>query len=176
MILFATWGVVALAWFVWLRPVALGGNVSYVMVQGTSMEPTYHNGDLVIARSGGSYHRGDVVAFRVGGRFNDPALVIHRIVGGNGAHGFVTRGDNRDRTDPWSPRNANVVGRASFSVPFAGRVAGMIRRPSTLAILGAGAVLVDTTRRRRRRRRAVVRRRQVVPIPYIFWRAPPETL
>ena len=68
----ATCGVIALAWFVWLRPVNLGGDVSYVMVQGKSMEPTFHDGDLVIARRGGTYHRGDVVAFRVGGRFNDP--------------------------------------------------------------------------------------------------------
>lgn len=164
---------IALAWFAWLRPVALGGDVSYVIVQGKSMEPAYHDGDLVIARRG-TYHHGDVVAFRVGGRFNDHALVIHRIVGGNGTHGFVTRGDNRDRTDPWSPKNANIVGQASFSVPFAGRVAETVRQPWMLAILGAAAVLVDTSRRRRHRRRAIVRRREVAPVPYIFWRAPPE--
>lgn len=169
-------GLIALAWFVWLRPVSLGGSVSYVMVQGTSMEPTYHDGDLVIAREGEAYNRGDVVAFRVGGEFNDPAIVIHRIVGGNGAHGFVTRGDNRDRTDPWSPKNANVVGRALFSVPFAGRIVDVVRQPWTLALLGAAAVLVDTTRRRRRRRRVILRRRQVAPVPYIFWRAPSEAL
>jgi signal peptidase I len=168
--------VIALGWFVLLRPIALGGDVSYVMVQGKSMEPTYHDGDLVIARRGGPYRRGDVVAFRVGGRFNDPGLVIHRIVGGNGAHGFVTRGDNRDRKDPWSPKNGNVIGRATFSIPFAGRVAETVRQPWALGLLGAAAVLADTSRRRRRRRRAVVRRRQLEPVPYIFWRAPPEAL
>jgi signal peptidase len=167
---------VALAWFVWLRPVSLGGDMSYVMVQGTSMEPTYHNGDLVFTRRETVYHRGEVVAFRVGGEFNDPAIVIHRIVGGTAIHGFVTRGDNRNRTDPWSPKNANIVGRATFSIPFGGRVVGTVRQPWVLASLGAAAVLVDTTRRRRRRRRVIVRRRQGVPVPYIFWRAPPETL
>ena len=148
--------------------------MSYVIVQGHSMEPTYHDGDLVLAERGGTYKRGEVVAFRVGGKFNDPAVVIHRIVGGNGSEGFVTRGDNRDRTDPWSPKTGNVVGRAVFSVPYAGRVANEIRQPWALAMLGAGVVIADGSRRRRRRRAAVRRRDAAVP-SYISWRpAPPE--
>jgi signal peptidase I len=173
-LIFATCGLLAAAWFVWLRPVTLGGDVSYVVVQGTSMEPTYHDGDLVLARGATHFRRGDIIVYRVGGRFNDPAMVIHRIVGGNGTKGFVTRGDNRDRTDSWSPKNGNVLGRATLSVPAAGRVAEIIRQPWALALLGSAAVLADTSRRRRRRR-AVVRRRQPGPIPWISWRVPPET-
>jgi signal peptidase len=169
----AACGAFALAWFVWLRPISVGGDASYIVVKGTSMEPTYHSGDLVIAHQGGTYHRGDIIAFRAGGRFNDPAIVIHRIVGGNATQGFVTQGDNRDRTDPWRPKSANVVGRASFSVPYAGRIAETVRQPWAVAVLGAAAVLAETSRRKRRR--AVLRRREPVLPPYISWRAPEAT-
>jgi len=148
--------------------------MSYVIVQGHSMEPTFHDGDLVLAKSSAGYKRGDIIAFRVGGEFNDPAMVIHRIVGGNGSKGFVTKGDNRPRTDPWNPKTSNVVGRAVFHIPYAGSIANDIRQPWALAMLGAGVVVADGTRRRRRRRAAVRRRDSALP-SYISWHpAPPE--
>jgi signal peptidase len=136
-----------------------------VIVQGTSMEPTFHDGDLVLARAESSYHRGDIIVFRVAGRFHDPAMVIHRIVGGSPTKGFVTRGDNRDRTDPWRPKPANVVGQTSLSLPFAGRVAEIVRQPWFLALLGVMAVVIDGSRRRRHRRAVLRRRRAPLPEP-----------
>lgn len=159
LLVFALCGTVALAWFAWLRPTALGGDASYVIVRGTSMEPTYHDGDLVLARRAGSYAKGDVIVFQVGGAFNDPAMVIHRIVGGDGHRGHVTRGDNRDRTDPWQPRDASIIGKATFALPGFGRAADVVRSPWFLALLGAMVVFFDGARRRRHRR-AVVRRRR----------------
>lgn len=162
LIVLAVCGSLAAACFAWLRPIPLGGDASYVIVRGTSMEPTYRDGDLVLATRGGSYRPGDVVAFRVDGRFHDPAIVIHRIVGGNRHDGYVTQGDNRDRTDPWTPREANVLGRAVFRVPYVGNVADALSSPWVFAALGVALVLSDGSRRRRERR-AVVRRRQAVP-------------
>jgi signal peptidase len=161
-------GVVALVWFVWLRPPALGGATSYVIVQGTSMQPTFQDGDLVLAHAQSSYRRGDIIVFRVAGRFRDPAMVIHRIVGGSPTKGFVTRGDNRDRTDPWRPKPANVIGQASFALPFVGRVAETVRQPWFLAMLGVMAVVADGSRRRRHRRAVLRRRRALEPEP-IAW-------
>jgi signal peptidase len=168
----AACGLVALAWFVWLRPVSLGGDASYVIVHGTSMEPTFHDGDLVLATRARNYSKGDIVVYRVGGQFNDPAMVIHRIVGGNAKQGFTTRGDNRDRTDPWHPKYANVIGATSVHVPYAGRIAEQVRQPWVFAALGVAVVVFDGSRRRRKRR-AIVRRRRVAAPSYVAWRMPP---
>lgn len=143
---------VAAAWFTWLRPVALGGDASYVIVQGHSMEPTYEDGDLVIVREASHYRQGDVIAFHAGGTFDDPARVIHRIVGDAGGGAFKTQGDNRDRTDPWEPTPDDVIGRAVLHIPEAGSAVGLLTRPEAFAAMGGAAVVVGGERRRRRRR------------------------
>ncbi|HEY8178534.1 MAG TPA: S24 family peptidase, partial [Candidatus Limnocylindria bacterium] len=43
------------AWFVFLRPVSLGGSVMYVVIRGNSMEPRYVSGDLLVVRAEPSY-------------------------------------------------------------------------------------------------------------------------
>ncbi|MCH8920200.1 MAG: S24 family peptidase, partial [Chloroflexi bacterium] len=48
-----------------LWPTSLGGDVSYVMVRGVSMEPTLHPGELAVMRTQDGYKPGDVVAYRV---------------------------------------------------------------------------------------------------------------
>jgi len=145
--------VVFLAWFAWLRPVALGGGVSYVVVQGSSMSPTYEDGDLVLVREESRYSVGDVIAFRAGGRFDDPTRIIHRIAGDAGDGAFQTQGDNRDDLDPWEPEHDDVIGRAFLHLPMAGDLAGFFSQPATFAALGGAAVVVGGERRRRRRRR-----------------------
>lgn len=138
-------------WFIWLRPATLGGDVSYVIVDGRSMEPTYQDGDLVLVRRAAGYEVGDVIAFRAGGRFDDPTRIIHRIVGGT-PDGFTTQGDGRDRTDPWSPTSDDIIGKAQLHIPMAGDIAGAIARPEFFAAAGGAAVVLGGTRRRRRRR------------------------
>lgn len=144
--------VLAVTWFTWLRPTALGGSASYVIVQGSSMEPTYSDGDLVLIREGASYTQGDIIAFRAGGTFDDPTRIIHRIVGDATDGAFITQGDNRDRTDPWTPGPENIIGRAVLHVPMAGDVARFLTRPEAFAALGGAAVIAGGQRRRRRRR------------------------
>ncbi len=164
---------VAATWFTWLRPATLGGDVSYVMVDGSSMEPTYEDGDLVLARQENRYDEGDIITFRVGGRFDDPARVIHRIIGTTGDGAFVTQGDNRDHIDPWHPTPDDIIGRAWLHIPFMGKAAGVVARPETLAALAGSAALVGGTRRRRRRRAmptpdprpAMTRVQRVTPSP-----------
>jgi signal peptidase I len=152
LVLIAGVAAVFLVWFTWLRPVALGGPASYVVVQGGSMEPTYRDGDLVLVREAPEYQQGDIIAFRAGGNFDDPTRIIHRIVGDRGDGTFTTQGDNRDRFDPWTPGPDDIIGKASLHLPLAGRTAGAISRPETLAALGGAAVVVGGERRRRRRR------------------------
>src|ERR1041384_223127 len=144
--------VLALSWFVWLRPTSLGGRASYVVVQGHSMDPTYHDGDLVIVREEDHYAKGDIIAFRAGGDFDDPTRVIHRIVGSAGHGRFTTQGDNRPTTDPWTPGPKDIIGRAVFHVPRVGAIAFDAGRPQVLAALGGAAVFAGERRRRKRKR------------------------
>src|SRR5262245_30465991 len=113
-LLLACSALIAVGWFAWLRPTALGGTASYVVVQGGSMEPTYEDGDLVLIREAGSYREGDIIAFRAGGTFDDPTRVIHRIVGDTGEGTFNTQGDNRDEIDPWTPGPDDILGKAAL--------------------------------------------------------------
>lgn len=128
-------------WWFWLRPEALGGPTTLVTVSGTSMEPGMVTGDLAIVRETGDYEVGEVIAFWTpqedGGK---GSVVIHRIVGGNMASGFWTRGDNNDSADLWRPRSEHVIGELWLHVPGAGRVVMTMADP-----LVAGATFAAMT-------------------------------
>ncbi|MGB7818645.1 MAG: signal peptidase I [Ornithinibacter sp.] len=129
----------AVLWALLLRPTALGGPTTLVIVSGTSMEPTLHGGDLVVTRARGSYDVGDVVTFRVPeGGPGAGDLVIHRLTGGTPEGGFTTQGDNRDRPDDWTPTEDDVVGSEWFAVPGAGSVLARLHDPTLLAALAGG--------------------------------------
>jgi signal peptidase len=137
-------------WFAVLRPQALGGPVTYLVIRGDSMEPTYHGGDLVIVRSAASYGIGDVVAYRVPeGDIGAGHLVIHRIVGGDGRTGFLLGGDNNPSLDPWMPRSADVAGRAWAVIPAAGRLLALLRQPVLAGAFAASIAVAWVVSRRR---------------------------
>ena len=157
--------VLAVAWFSWMRPTQLGGRDSYVVVQGSSMEPTYHDGDLVLVREEDRYAKGDVIAFRAGGQFDDPTRVIHRIVGPADEGGFVTQGDNRDRVDPWEPGPDDIIGRAVLHVPYAGAVATAAVHPRVLVPIAIAATVLGGRKRRRKKKPMVMRPERPTPDP-----------
>jgi len=127
-------------WFVLLRPLALGGPASYVIVSGKSMLPTLEGKDLVLTHRQPGYERGDLVAYRVAGN-----LVIHRIVGGNGVDGYLMQGDNNPAVDPWRPTDADIAGIARFVVPSGGVPLEALRHdPLLLACFAGGAALFLT--------------------------------
>ena len=137
---FASLGIV---WALIFRPQWLGGPATYVMVRGDSMLPTFETGDLVITESRAEYRAGDVVAYRVpSSDVGSGLLVIHRIAGGDARRGFVLRGDNNSEPDPWLPTGADIVGVASFRIPEAGTLLGLLHDPATLASLGAALVVI----------------------------------
>jgi signal peptidase I len=142
---YATWGLTAavlLAWVLLLRPTGLGGDATYVVIRGNSMEPAYETGDLVIVRAAAAYGIGDAVAYRVpAGEIGAGTLVIHRIIGGDPGLGFTMRGDNSSGEDPWHPRAADVVGRAYLAIPMLGRVTVLLHQPITLGGLAAALVV-----------------------------------
>lgn len=151
-------GITALVfWAAILRPTSLGGPATYLLVRGTSMLPTYKDGDLLILLPQASYAVGDPVAYRVpDGDIGAGKLVIHRIVGGDAAAGFELQGDNNDALDPWHPRQSDVAGSVRVAIPSIGRILGFLRDPVTLGALASAGVtawlLLSTGAPRVRRR------------------------
>jgi signal peptidase len=133
----AGWVVIAAivaAWALLLRPQFLGGPAAYVVVSGVSMEPGLHTGDLVVVHRRSSYRIGDAVLYRVPkGETGAGSLVIHRIVGGSAASGWIIQGDNRDVPDLWRPKSDDVVGSLWVSVPGVGSLLGQAMSPLALA-------------------------------------------
>jgi len=135
-------GVIVAVWAVTLRPQAIGGPAVFVAVRGSSMLPTYENGDLVVVGWADHYSVGDVVAYRVpAGEVGEGKVVLHRIVDGDAVHGFILEGDNNSAPDPWMPRQADMVGVASLRLAHAGSVINLVRQPVILAGLAA-AIMV----------------------------------
>ncbi|WP_169166434.1 signal peptidase I [Cellulomonas taurus] len=128
-----------LVWFGW--PSTLGGCTTLTIVSGHSMEPTYYTGDLVVSRCGVPA-TGDVVVYTPPGV--DHGRVIHRVVGGDAAHGWAIRGDNNDFYDPWRPTQEDVLGIAVLHVPGLGRVASILLDPwawASLLVIAGGVLL-----------------------------------
>jgi signal peptidase I len=97
---------VAAAW-VLLAPSRFGGQTAYVIVAGASMEPTLHQGDLVLARPAPSYEVGEVVTY------HHPQVgpVIHRIIDRQGSH-YTLQGDANAWIDSYAPTGAEIVGQS----------------------------------------------------------------
>ena len=144
-----------------LAPTKLGGSHEYAVIDGTSMNPKLHAGDLVVMHTSSAYAVGDVVGYhnRELGR-----LVLHRIVGKVGDRD-VFKGDNNDFLDSYHPLQADLVGRLWLSVPKAGGFFTWLHDPNhsgiTVAVLaalllaGGGAGIARHGRRGRRVRHAI---------------------
>lgn len=113
------------------------GRVGYVTTAGVSMEPTYSAGDLVLVSRDGDYGVGDAVAYRDPG---SGATVLHRIIDGDAADGFVLRGDNNESIDPHEPTADELTGRAVAHVPGVGGILGSPVTKGAIALTVAGLV------------------------------------
>lgn len=118
--------------FFWITfaPTKIGGQASYVMVNGISMEPNYHTGDLVIVRRAKTYQIGDVVTYRDA---EMGAYVIHRIVGVEQGH-FVIKGDNNSWIDASQPTPEEITGKQLAYLPKAGLAMQWLRKPLNLSL------------------------------------------
>lgn len=125
---------------VYLLPVKQGGAASFVIVTGTSMEPSLHTGDLVIARRQAHYRVGDVVAYRVPNGVGKGLTIVHRITSMASDRTFRARGDNRTYEDQWTPSTSDIAGILWASMPRAGWVYAYAVSPVGMALLASLAV------------------------------------
>jgi signal peptidase len=130
--------VLVVVWLLVLRPVALGGPASYEIVTGTSMEPHFHTGDLVITQTASSYAVGEIVVYRVpDGLPGAGSIIVHRIVG-EVTGGFSIQGDNKTAPDPWVVKATDIVGRSWVEIAGVGPAMLIARRPLVIATLIGG--------------------------------------
>src|SRR5664279_1575608 len=140
----ALWAALAVgAWLLW--PSSLGGSTTFILVSGHSMEPLYHSGDLLMARTG-SPKVGDIVVYHPTGYGN--AQVVHQIVGGDGVTGWDIKGINNSWHDPWNPTNDQVVGIVHVHLPRLGIATDILLSPilwASLLLLALGLMLWPTS-------------------------------
>jgi signal peptidase I len=119
-----------IVWIVF-APTKIGGQASYVMVNGISMEPKYHTGDLIIVRKARTYQVGDVVTYR------DPqmnAYVIHRIVVAEPGGTFTIKGDNNTWLDAYHPAASEIIGKQWIYVPKLALAVRWFRTPINMSL------------------------------------------
>ena len=143
---------ILVAWWALFRPAGLGGPATYVVIRGDSMLPVYNTGDLVILHAAASYGPGDIVGYRVpDGEIGEGLLVVHRIVSGTDAEGFVLQGDNNPAPDPWLPHANRMAGTPWIAIPGVGRIISFLHQPAALAALAVSLLVGWEIGRRRPR-------------------------
>lgn len=143
--------VLLLAAWVIFAPLQLGGQASYVVVNGRSMEPLFHYNDFIIIHQAAAFNVGDVVTYY------SPELnsfVLHRIIGVN-LDRFVLKGDNNGWTDSYQPSRDELIGKYWITIPNAGNIIKWLRTPVVMAVtvgsLALILVVVITSRPKRGR-------------------------
>jgi signal peptidase I len=119
-----------LIYWLTLAPSQLGGPLTYVIVNGKSMEPGFILGDLVLVREEPVYSAGDAVVY------HDPELqqfVFHRVVGME-TDRFILQGDNNGWFDSYRPTQNEIVGKLWLHVPNFGKLINWVRVPVNAAI------------------------------------------
>ena len=123
------------------------GNFEVKIVQSGSMEPSIRIGSVVIVRPSSAYKVGDIVTFGEDTKTKVP--ITHRIVGEEvvgGAFLYTTKGDANDDPDTRKVPEDEIIGKVLFSIPYAGFVIDMARKPVGFVLLvgiPAAAIIID---------------------------------
>jgi signal peptidase I len=132
----ASFLVIILLWIIF-APVQVGGQAFYIIVNGNSMEPSFHKGDLVLLRESKNYQIGDIVAYA----HPDIGTVFHRIVGED-AEGFIMQGDHNSWTDSYKPEVDEINGKYWVKLNNAGNILTFLHSPVRLALFIGSLVLL----------------------------------
>jgi len=127
---------VLVAWVIFL-PVQVGGNLTYIVITGTSMEPLFHEGDFVIADVQADYKVGDIVVYL----HPDVGRVIHRIIDREGER-YVLKGDNNSWIDGYYPSRDEIIGKYRYSIPKIGKIFFKLRQPWLFSLFSGLSVFI----------------------------------
>ena len=61
--------------------------------------------------------------------------MIHRIIGGDAASGFQTKGDSNSEPDEWRPLPTDILGAARWRIPLLGRLLSVLRSTPGIALI-----------------------------------------
>ena len=125
------WIVLTVAVWIAFAPLQVGGQATYVIVNGNSMEPDFHLGDLIIIRSEPYYSIGDEVVYQ------NPDLggsVFHRIINLE-LDRYILKGDNNDWIDTYQPTQEEIIGKLWAHLPRFGKYIQYMRQPISMAII-----------------------------------------
>ncbi len=113
--------------------VALNAFGLIMVVEGTSMVPTYHDGDLLLIQRNidtGNLAIGEIIIFHSPNHYDQ--LIVHKVVERvviSGEIYYKTKGDNNPVADPWLVPPDNVVASVSADVPYLGQMLILIYNP-----------------------------------------------
>ena len=126
-----------------------------IIVDGTSMNPTYLNGDVLVyqgAAAPTNIENGTIIAY-MPSETGLPALdylvrpiVVHRVIGeihqSDGTVLYRTKGDNNKFDDPTLVRSDQVLGTPVTDVPLVGLLVLFLKSPQGLIFIIGAAVFV----------------------------------
>jgi signal peptidase I len=126
------------------RVVPLTGRTTLI-IGGGSMEPTLQLGTAVVVEpvAPADIHVGDIVSLRSGSTLQ--AIFTHRvtrIVPRDGTVWIETKGDANKNVDPSITSTANVIGRVSMTIPYAGYLLALLSAPSGIIFVLCLAIVL----------------------------------
>jgi signal peptidase I len=135
----------------------LGAWPPMATVMSGSMAPKIDTGDVVLLKRTRSAPKlGDIIAVRVPDsarkRYGYPEEVIHRVVAISETGDLSTKGDAREKPDPFTVRRSSVRAKVAFTVPAVGRVFAFLTSTLGLAWMAAGVFLFFVMPRLERQR------------------------
>jgi signal peptidase len=136
---------------IYLWPSALGGDTQFLLVQGNSMLGTIEPGSFVVLKAKEKYEVGDIVGYSTsidsvfGGR-----NVVHRIMEEKSG-GFVIKGDNNPRNDPYIVSQDSILGEAIFFTPFLGYLLIFMRNPLVMGVLAVAMIMIQFGRKKKKK-------------------------
>lgn len=102
------------------------------VITSESMEPTFHEGDIVFVKETNDYTKDDIITYSVN---NTDIPTTHRIIEIYNDNSFLTQGDNNSFADPNPIPRSNIIGEVVKTIPKIGKGIEITRKIRYLLLL-----------------------------------------